>query len=125
MTAVEENGHENLKSPNDDDSEAGDEVADSSIYNGSEAGDMVMGHVNDEDVSQSLNPPDIADSDLKGLVDDLADGIEQLNIGRDLLDTPVPSLIRQDGLAHGNSPYWAMVNNPPPCNYVPLANNCS
>jgi len=113
MSGVEENGHGQAILPNDNESDVANEVADPSSYTGSEAGDVVMGHVNDEDVSHTLNPPDIADSDLKGLVDDLADGIEQLNIGRDLLDTPVPSLIRQDGLAHGNSPYWAMVNTPP------------
>jgi len=113
MMGTEDNGHAETESPNDNESEAGDEVADSSIYEESEAGDVVMGHVNDEDVSHTANPPDIADSDLNGLVDDLAHGIEQLNNGRDLLNTAVPSLIGQDGLAHGNSPYWAMVNNPP------------
>ncbi len=113
ITGVEDYRHGQAILPNDNESDVANEVADPSSYTGSEAGDVVMGHVNDEDVSHTLNPPDIADSDLKGLVVDLADGIEQLNIGRDLLDTPVPSLIRQDGLAHGNSPYWAMVNNPP------------
>jgi len=113
MTGVEDYRRGQAILPNDDESDVANEVADPSSYTGSEGGDVVMGYVNDEDVSHTLNPTDIADSDLNGLVDDLADGIEQLNNGRDLLNTAVPSLIRQDGLAHGNSPYWAMVNNPP------------
>lgn len=47
-----------------------------------------------------------SDHDLKGLVDDLTDRIEQLNLGGDLVDTP----ILQDGLAHKNSPYWDLMN---------------
>lgn len=123
MTGVEEDAPGQTKLPDDDDSDIGDEVPDSSIYNASEAGDVVMGNVNDEGVSYTPSLPDVADSDLKGLIDELADRIEHLNIGRDLPDMPVPSLVRHDGLARGLSPYWAMVNNPPYGNYGPSSNN--
>lgn len=51
MTGVEEDEHGPPEMSNDDDSEAGNEVLDFSTYEGSEAGDVVMGDVNDEDVS--------------------------------------------------------------------------
>jgi len=125
MTGVEDYRHGQAILPNDNESDVANEVADPSSYTGFEAGDVVMGHVNDEDVSHTPSPPDVANSDLKGLVDDLADRIEQLNLGRDLLDTPIPTLIGQTGPVHGVPPYWAMVNIPPPTNYFPVADNGS
>lgn len=52
-TRVDETGYGDAELPNDDESEVGDEVANSSIYDGSEAGDVVMGHVNDGNVSHT------------------------------------------------------------------------
>lgn len=56
MTGVEEDVQGQTKLPNDDDSEIGGEVPDSSICNASEAGEVVMGNMNDEDVSHTPKP---------------------------------------------------------------------